>query len=344
MSLAFQVRLWSIVVLMILPRLGTFAKRHWFLLALGVVVLLGLVRPEEAEALLQLPVVFSLLVGLALFVSSLSLDVRRMGAQARNWRAIALALSSIYGMAPLLGYGLARLLDPAAPGASVEGHRFLEAVMLAAAQAGTLTSAFVLTGAARGDQELALVLTVASNLLTALITPWVLELSLGVVVSLPVWEMMGRMALVVLFPVLLGQAARALLLPRIAAWLKWLRYVPQAIILVFVYCGFGSASRQIIGGTGWAGRLFALALALHAALLGWNYLVSRLLRLPAPARIAVVFCGSQKTLPNSIYLWNQFFHSNPYGALAAVLYHLIQLVGDSVLVPYLARRPSPEGQ
>ena len=63
--------------------------------------------------------------------------------------------------------------------------------------------------------------------------------------------------------------------------------------------------------------------------------------LPQSSRTAVVFCGSQKTLPNAIYLWDHFFASNPYGAIPMVLYHIFQLVLDTLLVPWLEPQTKP---
>ncbi|MDG2213503.1 MAG: bile acid:sodium symporter, partial [Verrucomicrobiota bacterium] len=61
-------------------------------------------------------------------------------------------------------------------------------------------------------------------------------------------------------------------------------------------------------------------------------------RLEWRERTAVILCGSQKTLPNGIYVWNNFFQANPYGAVPLVLYHLFQLVVDTLLVPKFEER------
>ena len=57
----------------------------------------------------------------------------------------------------------------------------------------------------------------------------------------------------------------------------------------------------------------------------------------------MIFTGSQKTLPNGIYIWNTFFTTNPYGAIPLVLYHLFQLIVDTLLATNLERRnPAPD--
>ena len=37
-------------------------------------------------------------------------------------------------------------------------------------------------------------------------------------------------------------------------------------------------------------------------------------------------------------MWNNFFQANPYGAVPLVLYHLFQLVVDTLLVPKFEER------
>ena len=66
-------------------------------------------------------------------------------------------------------------------------------------------------------------------------------------------------------------------------------------------------------------------------------LVSGMLKLSWPDRTAVILCGSQKTLPNGIYIWSHFFPTNPYGAVPLVLYHLFQLIVDTLLVSKLEK-------
>jgi predicted Na+-dependent transporter len=109
-----------------------------------------------------------------------------------------------------------------------------------------------------------------------------------------------------------------------------------------VYSGFSVATSQISGNADIVLRIVTLSALLHVFLLGWNYCVSVLLRMDSGTGTALIFCGSQKTLPNGIYLWQHFFSENPIGALPLALYHLIQLIADTLLVPFLGRRNEAE--
>ena len=214
--------------------------------------------------------------------------------------------------------------------------------MIMAAQASSLASALALTVLSRGNQELALIFTLLSSSLTVVLTPLVLQLSIGASVEIPLGQMIFKMLLVVVMPVALGQALRRFLWANAKSLLKGIRLVPQLIILVFVYSGFSVATGQINGNADIVLRIVVLSALLHAILLAWNFGVSILLRMDSGTGTALVFCGSQKTLPNGIYLWQNFFGGNPIGALPLALYHLIQLIADTLLVPFLERRNQAE--
>lgn len=316
-----------------------FLRRFWFTIALGLLVPIALAFPGGGERLRTADGVLTSLVALTLFLSSFALDPSHLRRQIREGKAIALGFAATYAIAPALGWLLARALGPAEADARSD---FLAAVMIAATQASTLASAQALTLVAGGDVGLALVITIVSNLATVVLTPLWLEATLGVAVSFPAAEMIRQMALMILGPVVAGQAARPFLWQ--AAWRirGMLRVVPQAIILVFVYTAVASAADRLWQAPGLAGRFLAVAVALHLGLLGATGLGARWLGLSDEARVAVVFCGSQKTLPNGIYIWDRFFSANPHGAVALVVLHVFQLVLDAAIVPWVApRKASP---
>ena len=313
-------------------RLGTFACRYWFLSMLVLMIPAGLWLPEGGQAIKETGWVTPVLVGVMMAVSGFTLDTGKLHRQAANLGAIALVLFSTYCLAPAVAYGLAFWLQPA------DHPHFLTAVMIMAAQASSLASALALTVLSRGNQELALIFTLLSSSLTVVLTPLVLQVSISASVEIPLGQMILKMLLVVVMPVALGQTLRRLLWERAKPLLKGIRLVPQLIILVFVYSGFSVATGQINGNADVVLRIVVVSALLHAILLAWNFGVSVLLRMDSGTGTALLFCGSQKTLPNGIYIWQQFFGDNPIGALPLALYHLIQLIADTLLVPFFERR------
>lgn len=311
-------------------------SRYWFLAMLLLMIPAGLWLPEGGQAIKNAKWATPVLVGMMMGISGFTLETSKLRRQAASLGAISLVLFSTYCVAPAVAYGLALWLQPA------DQPHFLPAVMIMAAQASSLASALALTVLSRGNQELALIFTLLSSSLTVVLTPLVLQLSIGASVEIPLGQMIFKMLIVVVMPVALGQALRRFLWAKAKPLLKGIRLVPQLIILVFVYSGFSVATGQINGNADIVLRIVVLSALLHAILLAWNFGVSILLRMDTGTGTALVFCGSQKTLPNGIYLWQNFFGDNPIGALPLALYHLIQLIADTLLVPFLERRNQAE--
>ena len=276
--------------------------------------------------------VIPVLVGIMLGIAGFTMDTSKLVEQSSNFRAIIPVLASTYILAPFVAYGLSQALAPESD------ENFLPAMMIMAAQAGSLASAIALTLMAGGNRELALICTLISNGFTVLLTPFVLELSIGTKVTFPISEMIARMALVILLPVAAGQLLRPIFWERARRAHDFIRIIPQFIILMFVYTGFSAATGQLSQDKDLVLRFFAACALLHLVLLGANTLLSGALKLQWPDRTALILCGSQKTLPNGIYIWNTFFVSNPYGAVPLVLYHLFQLIVDTLLVPFFEKR------
>tara|TARA_B100000902_G_scaffold397812_1_gene462691 strand:- start:483 stop:1475 length:993 start_codon:yes stop_codon:yes gene_type:complete len=310
----------------------TFFARYWFLVMLVLMIPFGIWFPEGGKTIKSTGWVTPTLVGIMMGISGFTLNTSKLQSQAANLGAIGLVLISIYFIAPLTAYCLAIILQPE------NNPHFLSAVMILAAQASSLASALALTVLSRGNQEIALIFTLLSSSLTVIMTPLILKLSLGANVEFPVVNMTLKMLQVVILPVVLGQIARRFLWKKSQPFIIGIRFAPQMIILVFVYSGFSVATGQIQGNTEIVLRITLISALLHIILLIWNYSMCLLLRFNSATSTAVVFSGSQKTLPNGIYLWEKFFGDNPIGALPLAIYHLIQLVVDTLLVPFFENR------
>jgi sodium/bile acid cotransporter 7 len=314
-------------------------RPHWFLIGLALAVASGAVAPGLGTAIRENGTWLPLLTAFSLFLSAVGLETAGLH-EGADPRGVLLGISSTYVVAPLLAIGFARLWGPPQAGPGSEGAFFFEAMMIVAAQAGTIASAPALTLVARGNQALALLITLSTNLMTSFVTPLILRLTLGVAVSFPVGHMILEDSVVVLLPVLIARLVHRRFWPRLRRFAPAIVRGSQGIILVFVYTGVAAAAAHLSQRPALVFAFLATAASLHGALLVWNHRAASWLGLSPANRTAVVFCGSQKTLPNGIYLWGRFFPANPHGALALVSYHVFQLVLDSLLVPRLAARPA----
>jgi len=312
-------------------------KRYWVLLALPPILAAGLWAPEVGLWVREQRVVTALLVATVLFVSGLQIDPRRLGGQFFNGRALLLVLGTNYCIAPLIALQLADLTGPAVGDLDSTGYQFLEALMLAAAQSSTLATALAMTRIARGSAELSLMLTLASSFAAVVCTPLVLKLTLGTVVELPVSAMMVRLALVIVLPVVLGWfVARALkrVGKSVPAFVQW---VPQCIVLFFVYVAFSAAAEHLRNEVSIVVQFLLACLGLHAGLLVWSAVIAKVIGLKPSEQSAVLFGASQKSVPNGIYIWREFFAANPYGAVPIVLHQISQLVIGFVIAPWIGR-------
>ena len=301
--------------------------RYWFLAGLIVLIPIGLLLPEFGVSIKQNKWAVPVCVGAMLGIAGLTMDISVLVKQSINIRAIAPVISCTYVLSPAVGYLLARLFAPE------DDENFVTAMMIMASQAGSLASAIALTMMSGGNRELALVCTLISNSTTVVLTPYILRVSVDANVEFQVYEMISKMVLVVLLPVLIGQILRKFIWKRIEFIMPAIKLIPQIIILLFVYTGFASGAGQLMTDGSLVVRFSTACILLHLILLGVTLLISNMLKLGWPEKTAVIFCGSQKTLPNGIYIWNNFFQSNPYGAVPLVLYHLFQLVLAILLVP-----------
>jgi sodium/bile acid cotransporter 7 len=315
-----------------------FVKRYWFLGGLILLIPVGIMVPDIGLALKKTDWVIPVFVGIMLGIAGFTMDTSSLVKQVTNFRAVVPVLVSIYIFSPVAAYSLAKLLAPAG------SQDFLPAMMIMAAQAGSLASAIALTMMSGGNRELALICTVMSNGLTFLLTPFILHLSVGPQEDFPVAELMQRMIYVVLVPIILGQLLRHSLWGKTKSVRAFIRVFPQFIILMFVYIGFASGSEKLQEDFNIVLRFLAACVLLHLLLLGLNTLISGLLGLKWPERTAMILCGSQKTLPNGMDVWKKSFGDNEYGAVPLVLYHLFQLLVDTLLVSKLEQKnPTSKG-
>lgn len=301
--------------------------RYWFLAGLIILIPIGLLAPDFGISIKQNKWAVPVCVGAMLGIAGFTMDTSRLVEQSINVRAIAPVIFCTYILSPSVAYGLAQLLAP-------KGDiYFVTAMMIMAAQASSLASAIALTMMAGGSRELALICTLLSSSITVVLTPYILRISVDANVQFQVYEMISKMVIVVLVPIIIGQILRKYIWEKTKPLLPAVKLVPQIIILLFVYTGFASGAGQLTKDASLVIRFSAACILLHLFLLGFTVFISGVLRLRWPERTAVILCGSQKTLPNGIYIWNNFFQANPYGAVPLVLYHLFQLVLAILLVP-----------
>ena len=242
----------------------------------------------------------------------------------------------------LLGYLVVALLGFGAFGSLLHINWDLAVgILVISAMPTSLASGILWTRMAQGNDALALVMTVFSNVLGFLVTPIILFLTLGSLITLSLDSMIGRFTLVLLLPVALGQILRLVnpVATTISQFGRTLSNTSRLLILLAVSGAVVSGVIKVEGGEQISPfELVTVAIAvvtvhLLAAAICW--FLGKFLHWNREDRTAFLFCGSQKTLPASLYVCTEFLPNIGLAPIPCVLYHLCQLLLDSWLVEVL---------
>ena len=306
----------------------------WFMKGMVLAVLLAAVWPEPGArgGFLQPQWINRIGVALIFFFNGLALSLAAMRAGALNWRAHLLVQGATFVLFPLLGVVILRAAHGVLPYELQIGFFYLCALP------STVSSSVALTVAARGNVPVAVFNATLSSLIGVLLTPawmaWILERSS---LDFPVLGVIRDLALWVLLPLMLGQLAR----PWLGAWATRHRDRLQAIdritILLLIYTSFADSVQQGVwssfGPALVAKTLVGAVLLFFFVLLALS-IAARLVGLSAEDRVAVLFCGSKKTLAAGVPMAQVIFASNPAIGLILMplmLYHPLQLAVGGML-------------
>lgn len=316
-----------------------FLVRRWFLLLLGIVLFGGMIYAEELAAW-ENEFPRQSVVAIVLFVMSLPLDARSIWQALSRPAAVLLAIGISYGLLPLVALGFGYFL-PSDLGLGL---------MIAASIPCTLASAAVWSRRAGGNDAVALLVMMVTNLTCFVVTPAWLLLAADTSadhIDVSFGEMFVDLAAIVVLPIVLGQLAR--LHTGIGKWAAVnkipLGVVAQCGILSMVFLGSIGSGRQLAETGGFAAlswsywtMMIGSVLAVHLSMLWLGHVLGRGLRVSRPDRIAVGFAGSQKTLMVGLHVAIDL-HAP---ILPIVAYHISQLLADTLIADWLRGRKADE--
>lgn len=310
--------------------------RYWFLLLMAPVIALAVLFPGAGDRLRGVPGLTTVLVAFLLFLSGFCLDLKRLRESFSRIGAMLLSLLTTYVVVPICALGIAISFAPFFD-ESASYQLFLQGLMLAAAQSSTLASAPTLTRIAGGNGELSLLLTLISSVAMPLLTPAVLRLSTGSEVSLSYGEMALRIFAVMMVPAICGQILRRVWKSYRGAHDSTIRIAQQLVILFFMFLGVAAAVPHFKEDPQSIWVCFLAVLLLHLLVSSWCVLSGKYGGHDGPTQVSLYYGGSQKSVPNGIYLWQVYFAANPIGAVPLVLHQIIQLISGFLLLPRMSR-------
>ena len=308
-----------------------------FLAAILLTVAFAAVMPARGEAATAVGWLADAAIVLLFFMHGAKLSPEEALVGARHWRLHVMVFLSTFALFPLLGISAHFLVPGFLPGPLWAG------VILLTALPSTVQASIVFTSVAGGNVPAAMCSATASSLLGVFLTP----LIAGFLLASHGLDISARSVLGIVVQLLLPFVAGQLLRPRIGAYLtrhpRALKSVDYGSVLILVYAAF---SHGVVDGI-WhqigAGDLFKVALVditLLVAVMTILTLGSRQLGFSRADEIAIVFCGSKKSLVNGVPIATLLFAGHVgLVVIPLMVFHQIQLmVCASLARHYAARR------
>ncbi len=318
-----------------------FLRRHWFLAALLVLIPgglgLGLEFGEQVTGFGK----FAnprWITAAALFLMSFTLDSSQLRRSLASPGPVVLATLVNFALIPLLALIIAPLQLT---------RDFQYGLLIAASAPCTMAAASVWTRQAGGNDAVSLLVTLVTNSVCVVVTPFWIRMGTGADVELGFDQMSSRLLMAVLIPGLVGQLLRLSKPMRefAVAHKPQISVVAMACILVLVLASASECGLQL--GTGGAvPDLQAIVLvwisciALHLIAMQVALLIAKAMGISDFDRPAVAFASSQKTLPIGVMLSRELAAAAnvPFAVFPMLMFHASQLIIDTAIASRMGRK------
>ncbi|MDG2529520.1 bile acid:sodium symporter family protein [Caulobacter endophyticus] len=310
-----------------------------YIIALFGMVVLASFLPVQGQAAVITGWVVKLAIALLFFLHGAKLSREAVVAGVTHWRLHLTILAFTFVLFPILGLAISKVgvLTPT----MAAGMVFL------ACLPSTVQSSIAFTSIGRGNVAAAVCAASASNLFGIFLTPVLVGLLMNAHGDVGGWDSIKSIIIQLLVPFIAGQIAR----PLVGKWIEkhktLVGRVDRGSILLVVYSAFSAA---VVEGL-WrkVSPLELITLLLVCGVLLTLVMLAtmwgaRLLGFSKPDEVAIVFCGSKKSLATGVPMAGILFPGATAGVLVLplMIFHQIQLMACSVLAQRYAARPADE--
>ncbi|MFT7775770.1 bile acid:sodium symporter family protein [Roseateles sp.] len=319
-----------------------------FVLSLLASVGLAMLLPAQGRGVALLQGLTQAAIALLFFLHGSKLSRRAVWEGLLHWRLHAVVFAATFVLFPLLGLALRPWLEP------LVGPTLYLGVLFICALPSTVQSSIAFTSVARGNVAAAMCSASTSNILGMALTPllmaamarWVGAAAEGGAVQLS-WHTFEGIVGTLLLPFVAGQLLQGWTGAWVARHKGWIRWSDQGTILLVVYGAFSAATvqglyRHLPPATLLA--LLGICALLLAIVMPLLMVISRRLGFSREDEIAIVFCGSKKTLASGVPMAQILFAGQAVGLLVLPLmvFHQLQLMVCAPLARRYAVGPRPE--
>ncbi|KAF6262357.1 SBF-like CPA transporter family-domain-containing protein [Scenedesmus sp. NREL 46B-D3] len=326
---------------------------QWFIVGLGVAIAFAAAVPKlgatkgyiRAEYSIKIPAIIVIFI-----ISGLGLKTKALLTAAADLRIHLLVQGLSLAAIPAIGYGVALALRNGG-----FNDYLADGLVIMACMPTTVSTNVVYTARAAGNEAAALVNAVLGNIIGIFITPLWLGLYLNVEGVAPYADVLVELSYTIIAPLIVGQLMQYIT-PGVVAWIK--KHINTAnvssfCILLLVWATFcntfsNGSTKQVPGGDV-AATVF-LGVALFFLFLAVSFVVAwppppvtalrRVLRLSRADVVAVVICGSTKTVALGVPLINVMYKQVPYAGLLAmplIIYHALQVLLGGLMLETLRK-------
>lgn len=306
-----------------------------FILALVAAAVLASFVPVTGDALDAFRTASNVVIAALFFLYGARLSTSETVAGLRHWRLHVVILSTTFIVFPLLGLATSvlegNLLRPS----------LASGVLLLCLVPSTVQSCVVFTRIAGGNVAGAVVNASLSNLIGVVLTPLLVAVLMTSDASVDGGSIV-RILLQILAPFVLGQLLR----PWIGAFVTrhdaGLKLYDRGSIVFVVFVAFSAGAEADVWSSLSVWSVLAVALVcavLLAVVMTWTVVAGRALRFDRADRIAMLFCGCNKSLASGLPIATVLFAEGDVAliVLPLMLYHQLQLIVCAVVAGRLAR-------
>ncbi|HEU0065754.1 MAG TPA: bile acid:sodium symporter family protein [Sphingomonas sp.] len=318
-----------------------------FLLWLIGAVAAASLLPARGAAAVGVDALADIAIALLFFLHGARLSRAAIVQGIGNFRLHALTLGSTYVLFPAIGLALVAVLARAVPGWI--DPLLLSGLLYLTLLPSTVQSSIAFTAMARGNVAAAVCSASLSNVVGIVLTPLLVALFLNIGGGgggggggASTGRAVGAIGLQLLLPFLAGHALRPVIGGVIDRNKRILMPVDRGSILLVVYSAFSAA---VVGGI-WSRVgaadlvvLLVLCVIVLGVVMAVNVAVARLAGLPRADAIALLFCGSKKSLVSGVPMAGALFPSAQVGLilLPLMIFHQLQLFVCAALAARFAR-------
>jgi len=298
-----------------------FFAKNWFFGAMFLILVIGLQLPVLGGTIKPFtkPLIFS-----AMFVMGIRQDFSAFISSIKNLKAILFCLFCSFLVMPLLGYAIGKLFFSTNP-------LMFTGVMISSAVSTTMVSAIVWTSITKGNESLAMVLSIITSIACVFAAPLVLYVSLKATIEIPVIKMIKDLFIIIILPVVVSQMIRHFLKVDYKKLSKISKVLGQVIILSVILMATSTPK-----GFGIMVILSVLCAAViqYLTISIFSYKVSRLFSDKVDA-IAIMYCSSQKALSTAALISMTYF--DPATSIYVLVYHIFQQIMGQVTTRILVK-------